>query len=230
MLTLLKVDGLDTSFLPSEQLAIRNKNDIKIAEPVIVVAVALSQTKPNITRGIISGKNRIWGKAIQTDAAIGPNNYGGVVVGLDGKLFAIAVPLSMFSNEISAGSETYDAGVGLAIPFEDIQKNILAKLKEGKNLEPGYIGTAFKENQIFIGEPVFNAVAPKSPAEKAGLKKGDKIIKIDGKKIETALEYETNIKLRYAGEKLELTYLRDGKENNITLETIPPPPQKRKLQ
>ncbi|MDR1484347.1 MAG: S1C family serine protease [Planctomycetaceae bacterium] len=229
MLTLLKVDGLDAGFLPTESLQFRNKNDIKIAESVIVVAVALSPIEPNITCGIISGKNRVWKKAIQTDAAIGPNNYGGVLVGLDGKLIAVAVPLSMTSNEITAGSETYDAGVGLAIPFEDINKNIFDKLKEGKNLESGYVGTAFKENQTFVGEPVLNAVAPKSPAENAGLKKGDRIIKIDGVKIETALEYEMNIRPRYAGEKFELTYIRNGKENNITLETIPqPPPQPKK--
>ncbi|MDR2762541.1 MAG: S1C family serine protease [Planctomycetaceae bacterium] len=231
MLTLLKVDGLDTKFLPPETLQIRNKNEIKIAEQITVIAVALSPHEPNITQGIISGKNRIWQKAIQTDAAIGPNNYGGVLVGTDGKLMAIAVPLSMTSNELTAGSDTYDAGVGLAIPFEDVNKNIIEKLKNGKNLEPAFVGTLFKENQIFVGEPVLNAVAPKSPAEKAGLKKGDRITKINDEKIETALQYEMNIKPRYAGEKIELTYLRDGKENKITLETIPqPPPPKKKPQ
>lgn len=226
MLTLLKVEDFDASFLPSESLKFRDKNDIKIAEPVVVVAVALSPDEPNITRGIISGKNRIWKKAIQTDAAISPNNYGGVLIGLDGNLLAIAVPLSMTSNEITAGSDTYDAGVGLAIPFEDINKNVLNKLKEGKNLESGYIGTTFKENQIFVGEPILNNVEPESPAAKAGLKKGDKIIKIDGNKIETALEYEMNTKPRYAGEKIEITYTRDGKENNITIETTTPPKKK----
>ncbi|MDR2169603.1 MAG: S1C family serine protease [Planctomycetaceae bacterium] len=230
MLTLLKVDGLDANFLPPEKPEFRKLNDIKIAEPVVVIAVALAANEPNITRGIISGKNRIWKKAIQTDAAIGPNNYGGVIVGFDGKVFAIAAPLSMTSNELAAGSDTYDAGVGLAIPFEDINKNILDKLKKGKDLHPAFIGTAFKENQIFVGEPVLNAVMPKSPAEKAGLKKDDKIIKINNDKIETALEYEMNIKSRYAGEILELTYLRNGKENKVSIETIIPPPPKTKTK
>ncbi|MDR2344758.1 MAG: S1C family serine protease [Planctomycetaceae bacterium] len=225
MLTLLKVEGLNTDFLPDTPLPIRPKNEIKIAEPITVIAVALSPNEPNITRGIISGKNRIWNKAIQTDAAIGPNNYGGVIAGDDGKLFAIAVPLSMTSNELAAGTETYDAGVGLAIPFEDINKYILEKLKNGKNLEAGYIGIEFKENQIFVGEPIINNTAKNSPADKAGLKKGDKITKINNKNINTALEYEMYIKQKYANEKIKLTYSRNGKEYNITIETIPQPIQ-----
>jgi serine protease Do len=229
MLALLKVEELDTKFLPAEGLEVRGKDDIKVAEPVVVIAVALSPDEPNITRGIISGKNRVWKKAVQTDAAISPNNYGGVLVGLDGKLLALAVPLSMTSNELTSGAETYDAGVGLAIPFDDINKIILDKLKKGKDIEQGFVGTIFKENQTFVGEPILNKVVPNSPADKAGLKKDDKIIKIDGVKIESALEYEMNIKPRYAGEKIELTYLRNGKEFNITLETTTQPtPQKNK--
>jgi S1-C subfamily serine protease len=134
----------------------------------------------------------------------------------------------MTSNELAAGAETYDAGVGLAIPFEDINKTVLTKLKKGEDLAAGFVGTAFKENQTFVGEPTLDAIAPDSPAEKAGLKKGDRITKIDGKKIETALEYEMNIRPRYIGEKIELTYLRDGKENNITITTAPIPPKPKK--
>jgi serine protease Do len=225
MLTLLKVDSFEEKNFPADVLEIRGKDDIKVAESVVVIAVALSSDEPNITKGIISGKNRVWRKAIQTDAAIGPNNYGGVLVGLDGKLLAIAVPLSMTANELTSGSETYDAGVGLAIPFEDVNKIVLDKLKKGKDIGQGFVGTMFKENQTFVGEPILDKIIPNSPADKAGLKKGDKITKIDGTKIETALEYEMNVKPRYVGEKIELTYTRDGKENNATIETIPQPPK-----
>lgn len=222
MLTLLKVEELHADFL-SETLDFRTKNSVRIGEPCIVLGVALAQDEPNLTVGIISGKDRIWGKAIQTDAAIGPNNYGGPLIDFEGKLIGLVVPLSMMSNELTAGSETYDAGVGFAVPFEDIVSLVLPKLKEGKDLEPGALGIGFKENRTFVGEAIIDQVSQELPAGQAGLKKGDRIIAIDGQSVVSAMQVSMNLRKCYAGEKINLTFFRNEKEQTVELTTVPFP-------
>jgi len=215
MLTLLKAND----FMVSEMvpLSTRSKSSIRVGEHCVAVGMVFS-SEPNLTRGIISGKDRIWGKAIQTDAAIGPNNYGGLLIDLEGNALGIPVPLSMMSNSLTAGAEMYDAGVGMAIPWEDAWA-LFPKLREGKDLQRGSLGLGFKDNQTFIGEPVIAAVQPGSPAEKVGLKVGDRIIKIDDISMPTALDVTKNIKLRYAGETLTIVFQRDGAEQKVSLTT-----------
>ncbi|GHT29196.1 hypothetical protein FACS18942_10230 [Planctomycetales bacterium] len=230
MLTLLKTEPP----APSSPLAAaitpplnyRSKDSLKNGELCIVLGTALSLSEPNITVGIVSGKDRIWGKAVQTDAAIGPDNYGGAIIDKDGRFIAVAVPLSMTSNDIAAGADLYDAGVGMGIPFEDIFQIVLPRmmnLKGNKNLEPAYFGFNFKDNKVFIGEAVLDGVAAGSPAEKAGLKIGDKITAVNGQEIHSCIELTMFTRKCYAGEKIQFKYLRNGNETQTELETAVPP-------
>ena len=213
MLTLLKVNDFTGNVVMP--LPMRSKTSIRIGERCIAVGTVFSPG-PNIALGIVSGKDRIWGKAIQTDAAIGPNNYGGLLIDQEGNVLGMPVPLSMLSNNLTAGADMYDAGVGMAIPWEDAMA-LLPKLKQGNDLLPGSVGGSFKSNQTFIGEPIIAAVQPDSSAAKAGLKVGDQIVKIDDIPMSTALDVTKNLKLRYAGETLAIVFLRDGVEHSSSL-------------
>ncbi len=228
MLTLLKVENLDAGFLPEGDLteSVRPKSTLVVAEPCLAVGAALSPDEPNVTRGVISGVDRIWGKAIQTDAAVGPNNYGGPLIDRNGKLIGLLAPLSMMSGDVAAGAETYDAGVGMAIPFDDILA-LLSRLKEGKDLEPGFVGLVFKENRTFIGEPVIDTVAPDSSAGGAGLKVGDKILGINDSETDSALRVTMVLKSCYAGDRLAIRYQRDGKEHTVDVVAEEPPKPKK---
>ena len=216
MLTLLKANDFTGSRTVS--LPMRSKESIRVGERCVAVGAVLNATAPNVALGIVSGKDRIWGKAIQTDAAIGPNNYGGLLIDLEGKILGIPVPLSMMSDDVIAGAEMYDAGVGMAIPWEDMLTR-LPKLKEGSDILPGSVGFGFKDNQTFIGDPVIAVVLPDSPADKAGLKIGDTIVRIDDVPIPTALEVTKNIRQRYAGETLTIVFQRHGVEQTASLKT-----------
>ena len=218
MLTLLKVENLDPAFLP-ESYTVALKDTIRVGDACVAVGVALSDEEPNVASGIVSGKNRIWGKAIQTDAAVGPNNYGGPLLDFEGRVLAILVPLSMTSVSLTAGAETYDGGVGLAIPMEDVQR-FLPKLKEGKDLFPGTIGIGFKENRNFIGEAILDIAAPNFPAAQSGLQPGDKIVAVDGKPIESALEFMMYHRSCYADEEIRLTFRRNDTDKDVTLKTV----------
>ena len=216
MLTLLRANDFAGSETPP--LPIRSKESVRVGERCIAVGAVLNSVEPNVALGIISGKDRIWGKAIQTDAAIGPNNYGGLLIDLEGKVLGIPVPLSMMSQNVAAGAEMYDAGVGMVIPWEDVLM-LLPKLKKANDLSPGLVGFGFKDNQTFIGEPEIAQVEPDSPAEKAGLKVGDKIVRIDGIPMPTALAVTNNLQQRYADETLTIIFLRDGAEQTVSLTT-----------
>jgi len=223
MLTLLQANDFHPvpgrvvdAFAQRVALPMRSKASVRVGERCIAVGAVLNPAEPNVALGIISGKDRIWGKAIQTDAAIGPNNYGGLLIDTEGNALGIPVPLSMTSHNVAAGADMYDAGLGLAIPWEDMLLT-LPKLKEGKEMLPGLAGFGFKDNQIFIGEPVITMVQPGSPAEKSGLKVGDRIVRIDDVPMPTALEVTKNLRLRYAGETLAILFLREGTEQTATL-------------
>jgi len=218
MLTLLKANDFSGNELPP--LPMRSKESLRIGERCIAVGTVLSPVEPNVTLGIISGKNRIWGKAIQTDAAIGPNNYGGLLIDFEGNVLGIPVPLSMMSQDVMAGAELYDAGVGMAIPWEDML-TLLPKLKEGNDLSPGSVGFGFRDNQTFIGEPVIATVQPDSAAERGGLRVGDRIVRIDDTPMPTALAVTKNLRQRYAGETLTIVFQREGAEQTISLTTTP---------
>ncbi|MGL4594128.1 MAG: S1C family serine protease [Thermoguttaceae bacterium] len=218
MLTLLKIENIPTGFPSETPPLIIDQKAIPLGSPCIALGCGLDAIKPNIAVGIVSGKNRIWGKALQTDAAIGPNNYGGPLIDRHGNLLGIMVPLSMFSAEdVAAGSEFYDAGVGLAIPFADVSI-VVERLKNGVDLEQGESGIIFRENRVFIGDAVIDDIMLRSPAEKSGLEKGDKIIEIDGKKMSSALEVAIDLRRRYSDEKLTIRFLRKNDEKATTLQ------------
>ena len=76
-------------------------------------------SQPNVSVGIVSALDRIWGKAIQTDAKISPNNYGGPLVDIAGRVLGVLVPMSPDGSGEVAGVEWYDSGIGFAVPLED---------------------------------------------------------------------------------------------------------------
>ena len=92
----------------------------------------IEQTEPSVSAGILSATNRIWGKAIQTDAKISPANYGGALVDLAGRVQGVLVPLSPNHREDAAGVEWYDSGIGFAIPVDDVNRIVPQLITDGK--------------------------------------------------------------------------------------------------
>ena len=103
----------------------------------------LRRRQASLSVGIISALNRIWNKAIQTDAKISPNNYGGPLVDIRGRVLGVLVPMSPMANNELAGVEWYDSGIGFAVPLEDINQ-VLPRLEKGEDLRPGLLGISMK--------------------------------------------------------------------------------------
>jgi len=205
MLTLLKIAAKDLPVAPAAP-----KKSIKVGQWSIALGRTYSADVPNISLGIISALDRVFGRALQTDAKISPVNYGGPLVSVEGKVQGILVPLSTRGKGETAGVEWYDSGIGFAIPMEDVYTAVKT-LKTGKDLHPGLMGASFQESGLLGGDPVIKLVSTGSPAAKAGFKAGDKIVEIDGKKIVRTNGIRHALGNKYAGDKITVVAVRDGK-------------------
>lgn len=220
MLTLLKVE-VDEELPVPESVPL---DAISIGQWGIAVGRTFPGDMPNMSVGIVSAKNRIWNKAIQTDAKISPSNYGGPLVDLYGRVLGVLVPLSPSGGDESAGVEWYDSGIGFAIPLEHIQ-SILPRLQTGNDLHAGLLGIAVKEKNPLAGPVVLAAAIPNSPAAKAGLKAEDRIIEVDGAPIDLLSQLYQQIRPKYSGETAHVVAMRGDErlEFDVELaETIEP--------
>ncbi len=184
-----------------------------------------------VTRGIVSALNRPNpfsdnarkpGEFIQTDAAINPGNSGGPLVDARGEVVGI--------NTFLISSSGQFAGMGFAIPTQIVKPTVDELIRDGK-VTHGYMGIGISdvtpENAKFFdvndaNGAVVTQVEPDSPASKAGLKVGDVITELDGKKVSDAGELQVEVGQKRPGTTIKLAVMRDGKDVNlpVTLEAM----------
>ena len=209
MLTLLKVDAKN---LPVPEAF--PKKDVEIGQWGLSLGRTLDNNvdhPPSMSVGIVSAVNRIWGKAIQTDAKTSPVNYGGPLVAIDGRVYGVIVPASNRAEGETAGVDVYDGGIGFAVPLEDINA-ALPRLKEGKDLRRGLLGISPQGTDVYNAAPVIGAIQPDSAAARAGLAIGDKIVEINGKKIPNYSTLQHVMGPLYEGDEIVLKVMRGDKE------------------
>ncbi len=180
----------------------------------------LAQT---VTQGIISAKGRSrvgiaeYEDFIQTDAAINPGNSGGPLVNMRGEVIGINTAIA--TRGMIAGY----VGIGFSIPSTMI-KDMLPRLKEGKEIVRGYLGVGIRGLDEFppgIGKSfglekdegvLIERVFENTPADDAGLKVDDVVLAYDGEKVETVSELRDLVGRTAPDTKAELTVWRDKKE------------------
>lgn len=211
--------------MPAESLtAIKPADSDKLRVGDFVVAIGnpfgLGQT---VTSGIVSALGRSglgiegYEDFIQTDASINPGNSGGALVNLKGEL--IGINTAIFSQ--SGGN----IGIGFAIPI-NMAMQITEQLLETGEVKRGFLGVSMQDINPALAEAfglkqqsgaIINEVLDDSPASKAGLKTGDIVISIDGKKIRNSNDVANRIGLLPVGETIKFKVLRDGKESEFTV-------------
>ncbi len=219
MITLMKIDA---EGLPVPRVAPRD--GFKVGQWSLALGRTFDSDSPSVSIGIISAVNRIWGKAVQTDAKVSPVNYGGPLVDVQGRVMGVLVPLSPQSTGETAGVEWYDSGIGFAVPLEDTMA-VLDRMKAGDDLLPGLFGVTFQGRDSAGSDAVLDRVRFASPAEKAGLKKGDRIVGIDGRPVYFVAELRSVLGRKYAGDEITLTAQRGEKKVDVKLtlvDKIPP--------
>jgi serine protease Do len=179
-----------------------------------------------VTRGIVSALNRPNpdpsdrrkpGEFIQTDAAINPGNSGGALVDARGELIGINTFLISSSGSFS--------GMGFAIPAQIVEPTVDALIRDGK-ITHAFIGIQIADvtpdnakffNMSKAEGAVVSDVQPDAPGAKAGLKTGDVITELDGKRVTDAGQLQMLVAQKRPGETIQLTVDRDSKPTTIAV-------------
>jgi serine protease Do len=201
-----------------------DSDQVKVGEWVLAVGNPYNLNS-TVTAGIVSAKARNLEdngiqSFIQTDAAVNPGNSGGALVNTRGELIGI-------NTMISSPTGSY-AGYSFAIP-SNITRKIIEDIMEFGNVQRGILGIeggelnskASKELGVNDTEGFYiNKVTKNSGAEKAGLKKGDIIKKLDSQNINTYAELSGYISTKRPNDKVQVTFVRDGETKTVPVTLI----------
>jgi len=222
-LAVIKIDAGD---LPAAKIG--DSDALKVGELVVAVGnpFALDHT---ITMGIVSavGRSNIgiadYEDFIQTDAAINPGNSGGALVNIKGEL--IGINTAIFST--NGGY----MGIGFAIPA-NLANSVMESIVQHGKVIRGWLGVSIQDLTPDIAKhfdvkethgSLVTSIVNDSPAEKAGIKRGDLIVKVDGKSVENSTSLRNMIANVAPGTSVSITVIREGREKtmNVALGEFP---------
>jgi serine protease Do len=200
-----------------------DSDKIEIGDFVIAIGnpFGLGQT---VTSGIVSALGRTGlGKQgyedfIQTDASINPGNSGGALVNLKGQLVGINTAI------ISPGGG--NVGIGFAVPI-NMARRVMEQLVQYGEVRRGQIGISIRDLRVDLAATesyqgaLIAEIASGSPAEKAGLQKGDIVKAVDGTPIRSASQLRNLIGLTPLGSRVELRFGRNGAVHSASVEVGP---------
>jgi serine protease Do len=212
-LCLLKIDGV--SNLPVCEYVPRDA--LRVGHWAVTVGVGYGDDNPAVSAGIISATHRVSRRAVQTDANISPANYGGPLVDVEGRVVGICVPLTPGAQELGSGVEWYDSGIGFAVPLAGYEP-LIERMKKGEVLQPGKMGVTGKPADAKTGAGVvIDKVMPKSPAEKAGVRSGDRVLRADGDEVLDMQHLITIVGRFIAGDEIALELKRGDETVNVKI-------------
>ncbi len=220
-IALLKIDATALPFLP-----LGDSSKLQVGQTAIAIGYSLGEFDNTVSKGVVSGLSRSIDAGgggmnehltglIQTDAAINPGNSGGPLLDLGGSVIGM--------NTAMANAQS----IGFAIPINEIKASYEQVKKEGKITEPerAFLGVRYvmvtpelkeklklKEDYgVLISrgpQPEDAAVVVDSPADKAGLRDGDQILEIDGKKLNERVQLADLIAQHKPGDEVEIRFAR----------------------
>ena len=209
-----------------KSLKIANSNDLRVGDFVVAIGnpFGIGQT---VTSGIISALGRsglgieAYEDFIQTDASINPGNSGGALVNLRGELIGINTAIIG-----SGGRNPGSIGIGLAIPT-NLAINISEQILKFGKVKRGILGVSAQDLTPNLAKAfgltvrsgvLITEIRKNSSASKAGLKTGDVITAVDGKKVNKANDLRNIIGLTPVGQSLKFTVLRNKKTEFVKIE------------
>jgi S1-C subfamily serine protease len=212
--------------LPTAELG--DSDELRVGQTVFAIGNPFGLAGgPTVTRGVISAVKRsirsergLIENLVQTDASINPGNSGGPLADIKGRVVAINTALIPFAQ-----------GIGFAIPVNSAKRCATEIITHGRILRPwlGVSGLSLTpEIASYYDLPVekgalINEVMPNSPAEKAGIEKGDIIIGFGEKAIHNVDELVKEVQKRKIGDKTQVLLVRDSEKRiaSVTLDKTP---------
>jgi len=224
-IALLKIDSSTSSGQVLKPIELGDSSNLKVGQFVIAIGTALGEFRHTVTTGVVSGIGRSitagspfegseqLDNVIQTDAAINPGNSGGPLINSAGQVIGVNVAVSQNGQ-----------GIGFALPINMIKDSIDNFNKTGQFSRP-YLGIRYQMiskdaaimNEVPEGAYISEVIIG-SPAESAGLKKGDIVTKIDGNKLSDLKGGLAEIiSQKKVGDSLEVTYWRNNSEKKVNI-------------
>ena len=212
--------------LPSAKLG--TSSDLMIGETVVAIGSPFGLSK-TVTSGVLSATGRTfkadgrtYNDFIQTDAAINPGNSGGPLLNVDGDVIGI-------NTAIFASAQ----GIGFAIPADKVRR-IMDELTRFGKVRPAWVGLEAQNLSPRLARQlgwdrtygvVVTDVEPDSPAEKAGIRRGDVLAEMGGSRITDAEDYVTRARGYPARAAFPLVVFREGAQLNVQVTPVEFPPQ-----
>ena len=217
-LAVVKLDS--TESLPFAQLG--DSDDMKIGQVVIAIGNPFALTGgPTVTAGIVSSMNRKIQfekgvlELIQTDAAINPGNSGGPLINTKGEIIAI-----------NTAKMSYAHGIGFGIPINTAKTVMRDLIQFGRIVNRPWIGISYLKVTRQLAEyyslptadgVLIALVERNSPADDAGLRKGDIIEAVDGRRIEDTSDISLSVRKKSINDKLVITINRYGSRFEVDI-------------
>jgi S1-C subfamily serine protease len=226
-LAIVKVDGTGLT-----TASLGDSSALKVGQLVIAIGSPLGTYSNSVTSGIVSAKGRSitadgntnLNNLIQTDAAINPGNSGGPLLDAGGHVVGINTAIAADSN-----------GIGFAIPI-DIARPIMQQAVAGEKLARPYMGIVYraldvqysKDNNLPVSDGALvipggstnaptPAVIPGGPAEAAGVRQGDIIVKVNDQPIDGDHPLDATLSEFAPGDTISVEVLRDGQRQTLSL-------------
>jgi Do/DeqQ family serine protease len=215
-LAVLKIDATGLPVLP-----LGDSDKVRVGDVCLAVGNPLGVGE-SVTNGIISAKGRQTGIStgsfedfLQTDAPINQGNSGGALVNTRGELIGI--------NSQIMSSNGGSIGIGFAIP-SNMARGVMTQLISGGKMQRAMLGAGVQTVTNDLAQSfgmkdahgvAITSVVPSSPADKAGLKTGDVVLKLNGKDVDDANTLRNEIASMRPGTDVTLTVLRNGQQQDI---------------
>jgi putative serine protease PepD len=217
-LAVLRVDPASAPSL--RPLALADSDDVRVGDAVVAIGHPFGLDR-TATAGIVSGLGReieapngfSIDDVIQTDAAINPGNSGGPLVDVKGRVVGVN------SQIATSGAGGGNVGVGFAVPANTVQE-VVPRLSRGATIDRPYLGLS--SSATSAGVEVVDVVSG-GPAERAGLRAGDRIVRVDGEPVSEPGDVTHALNSHEPGDSIEIEIERNGsrKQLDVTLGNRP---------
>lgn len=232
-LAVVKVSGVSGL----KPLPLGNSDNVRVGDPVVAIGAPFDLSN-TVTSGIISAKDRpitaggekgdgsdiSYVDALQTDAPINPGNSGGPLVDTDAHVIGINSAIrAADTGSTTEGGQAGSIGLGFAIPINQGKRVAEELINTGKathpvigvSLDMKYTGDGAKVGPV--GADGKSSVTEGGPGDRAGIRPGDIITEVDGRRVHSGEELIVKIRSHRPGDRLKLTLTRGGKDLSMTL-------------